>query len=100
MTVEAEISDRRQIGPFRFRWPDAYEDFDSVWEFLLTVLPASAGVASPRCTAGRGDAPAEDSGGIWAFNAERARRDGPDGSFDPAGVTEALASLAGVITPG
>lgn len=77
-------------------------DFGDDWRHDLVVekiLPASPGVAYPRCTAGRGEAPAEDSGGIWAFNAERTREDGPDGNFDPADLTEALAPLAVVITP-
>jgi hypothetical protein len=49
--------------------------------------------------AGCGETPGEDSGGIWAFNEERAQGGVPGGSFDPAGVTEALADLAEVITP-
>lgn len=78
-------------------------DFGDDWRHDLVVekiLPASPGIAYPRCTAGRGEAPAEDSGGIWAFNEERAAGDGPDGGFDPADVTEALAPMAVVITPG
>jgi hypothetical protein len=78
-------------------------DLGDDWRHDLVVekiLPASPGVAYPRCTAGRGEAPAEDSGGIWLFNAERGQGNGPDDSFDPAEVTEALASLAVVITLG
>lgn len=74
-------------------------DFGDDWRHDLAVekiVPASPGVAYPRCTAGRGEAPAEDSGGIWVFNEERA----PDGSFDAADVTEALASMAVVMTLG
>ena len=77
-------------------------DFGDDWRHDLVVeeiLPASPGVAYPRCTAGRGEAPEEDSGGIWAFNEERAEGGVPGGSFDPAEVTEALADLATVITP-
>jgi hypothetical protein len=57
------------------------------------------GTAYPRCTDGRGETPAGDSGGIWAFNEERAQGGGPIGSFDPADVTQALANLAEVVTP-
>jgi Plasmid pRiA4b ORF-3-like protein len=63
------------------------------------ILPAEPGVAYPRCTAGRGETPAENSGGIWAFNEERAQDGAPGGGFDPADLTEALAGLAGVIAP-
>jgi hypothetical protein len=49
--------------------------------------------------AGCGETPGEDSGGIWAFNEERAQGGVPGGSFDPADVAEALADLAEVITP-
>lgn len=75
-------------------------DFGDDWRHDLVVediVPASPGVAYPRCTAGRGEAPAEDSGGIWAFNEERALEGGPGGSFDPADVTDALATMAVVI---
>ena len=52
---------------------------------------------TPRCTTGRGETPAEDSGGIWTFNEQRAQDAGA--GFDPADVTEALADLAGVVAP-
>jgi hypothetical protein len=42
--------------------------------------------------------PAEDSGGIWAFNEERAEGNAPGVRFTPADVTEALADLAIVVT--
>jgi Plasmid pRiA4b ORF-3-like protein len=77
-------------------------DFGDDWRHDIIVdkiLPAAPGVAYPRCTAGRGETPAEDSGGIWAFNEERAQGGVPGGSFDPADVAEALADLAEVITP-
>jgi hypothetical protein len=77
-------------------------DFGDDWRHDLVVekiQPAAPGVAYPRCTGGRGQAPAEDSGGIWAFNEERAEGGGPDASFDPADLTEALADLADVVTP-
>lgn len=41
----------------------------------------------PRCIAGRGQAPEEDSGGIWAAKAA-------GGPFGPDETTEALAALA------
>ena len=77
-------------------------DFGDDWRHDLVVekiLPAAPGVPYPRCTAGRGQTPPEDSGGIWAFNEERALGDEAAGSFDPADLTEALADLADVITP-
>jgi hypothetical protein len=51
------------------------------------------------CTGGRGETPVEDSGGIWAFNEERAQDGAPGGGFDPGGLAKALTGLAGVITP-
>ncbi len=77
-------------------------DFGDDWRHDMVVekiLPATPGVAYPRCTAGRGETPAEDSGGIWAFNEERAEGGVPGGGFDPAEVTEELADLAAVIKP-
>ena len=76
-------------------------DFGDDWRHDMVVekiVPAMPGVAYPRCTAGRGETPAEDSGGIWAFNEERAEGGVPGASFDPAEVTEALADLAYVVT--
>lgn len=49
-------------------------DFGDHWRHDIVVekiVPAAPGVAYPRCTGGRGEAPAEDSGGILAFNAGR-----------------------------
>lgn len=37
MAFQAEIADRRQIGPFKFRWPEEHEDFEGGWDFRLTV---------------------------------------------------------------
>jgi hypothetical protein len=51
------------------------------------------GVAYPRCTAGRGETPAEDSGGIQAFNAKRFPA-ALDIRFDPEDLTDDLADLA------
>jgi hypothetical protein len=77
-------------------------DFGDDWRHDLVVekiLPATPGAAYPRCTGGRGETPAEDSGGIWAFNEERGQRGVPGGGFDPADVTQALVELAEVLTP-
>jgi hypothetical protein len=72
------------------------------------IVPASPGVAYPRCTAGRGkETPDEDSGGIWAFNAQRAEDAADDPALSYSGdeidaevETEMLAHLATVIVPG
>jgi hypothetical protein len=72
-------------------------DFGDDWRHDIVVEkiePAAPGVAYPRCTGGRGETPAEDSGGIWAFNEERAEGGVPSVGFNPADVTEALAGLA------
>ncbi|HWG61474.1 MAG TPA: hypothetical protein VG253_07150 [Streptosporangiaceae bacterium] len=37
MAIDAKISGQRQLGPFKFRWPDTYEDFESGWDFQLNV---------------------------------------------------------------
>lgn len=45
-------------------------DFGDNWEHGITVekiLASDDGGPLPRCTAGRGAAPAEDSGGIWGW---------------------------------
>ena len=77
-------------------------DFGDDWRHDIVVekiLPAAPGVPYPRCTGGRGETPGEDSGGIWAFNEERAQGGIPDSSFDPADVTQELADLMVVIAP-
>lgn len=35
--AEAQVIDRKQIGPFKFRWPEGYEEFEGGWDFELTV---------------------------------------------------------------
>jgi hypothetical protein len=50
-------------------------DFGDDWRHAIVVdkiTPATPGVSYPRCTAGWGETPEEDSGGIWMFNARRA----------------------------
>jgi Plasmid pRiA4b ORF-3-like protein len=69
-------------------------DFGDDWRHDIVVEkiePAAPGVAYPRCTGGRGETPAEDSGGIWTFNEGRAEGSSPRVGFNPADVTEALA---------
>jgi hypothetical protein len=46
------------------------------------ITPALPGVVYPRCTGGRGWAPEEDSGGIWAHN-EAVAAAGPVTPFTP-----------------
>jgi Plasmid pRiA4b ORF-3-like protein len=70
-------------------------DFGDDWRHDIVVekvLPATPGVAYPRCITGRGQAPAEDSGGIWAA----IEADGGE-PLDPDEVTGALAALATVL---
>jgi len=76
-------------------------DFGDCWRHDMMVekiQPAVPGVVYPRCTGGRGSTPAEDSGGIWAFNERRAEGGAPDVGFNPADVAEALADVAIVVT--
>lgn len=35
--VEAQVVGLQQIEPFKFRWPEGYEEFESGWDFQLTV---------------------------------------------------------------
>jgi hypothetical protein len=72
------------------------------------IVPAAPGVAYPRCSGGQGEEiPGDDSGGIWAFNAQRAEIAAEDGppifpwadDVDPELETEALKHLATVIIP-
>ncbi len=74
-------------------------DFGDDWRHNIVVekiIAAEPGVAYPRCTAGRRDAPPEDSGGIWVFNEQFADR---CGSFTVADLNERLADLATVLIP-
>jgi Plasmid pRiA4b ORF-3-like protein len=74
-------------------------DFGDDWRHDIVVekiTPAEPGVAYPRCTGGRREAPPEDCGGIWAFNEYQAEL--PD-TFDAAEVTTQLASLAEILIP-
>jgi hypothetical protein len=70
-------------------------DFGDDWRHDIVVekiTPALPGVAYPRCTSGRGWAPEEDSGGIWAHN-EAVAAAGPVMPFTPAALG-ALSELA------
>lgn len=74
-------------------------DFGDDWRHDIVVeriVPAEPGVAYPRCTAGRGIPPEEDSGGIGAHN-EAVSRGEPGDDFSPAALTANLAELATVI---
>ena len=74
-------------------------DFGDDWRHDIVVekiTPAEPGVAYPRCTGGRRDAPPEDCGGIWAFNEYQA---GLADTFDVGAVTARLAGLAEVLIP-
>ena len=74
-------------------------DFRNDWRHDIVVekiAPAEPGVAYPRCTGGRREAPPEGCGGIWAFNEFPAAR---DDTFDAGEVTARLAGLAEVLVP-
>jgi hypothetical protein len=65
-------------------------DFGDDWRHDIVVekiTPALPGRAYPRCTGGRGWAPEEDSGGIWAHNQAVAAA-GPITPFTPAALGE------------
>jgi hypothetical protein len=77
-------------------------DFGDDWRHDIVVekiLPAEPGASYPRCTGGKGDAPEEDSGGVWVFNAERAEDGVRNGQFDADQVTGNLTALADVVVP-
>ena len=57
---------------------------------------AGGGLAYPRCTVGRREAPSEDCGGIWAFNEYQAEL---DDTFDAGEVTARLAGREEVLIP-
>jgi len=69
-------------------------DFGDGWEHLIKlekVLPPEPGLV-PRCTAGKREAPPEDSGGIWSYE-----QDAPVlfDIFDKAEMTEILRARFG-----
>lgn len=86
-------------------------DFGDDWRHDILVekiMAATPGVAYPRCTGGQGEqTPGDDSGGVWAFNAERAEIAAEDGppifpwtdDIEPELETEGLKHLATVIIP-
>jgi hypothetical protein len=74
-------------------------DFGDDWRHDIVVekiMLAESGMAYPRCTGGRREAPPEDCGGIWAFNEYQADL---DDTFDADEVTARLADLAEVLIP-
>ena len=74
-------------------------DLGDDWRHEIVVekiVPAEPGVAYPRCTGGRREAPPEGCGGIWAFNEFSA---GLNNTFDASEVTARLAGLAEVLVP-
>ena len=74
-------------------------DFGDDWRHEIVVekiIPAEPGVAYPRCTDGRRDAPPEDCGGIWVFNEQFA--DLAD-VFNVDDLNERLADQATVLIP-
>ena len=74
-------------------------DFGDDWRHDIVVekiIAAEPGVAYPRCTGGRRDAPPEDCGGIWVFNEQFA--DLGD-LFNVGDLNERLAGLATVLIP-
>ena len=95
---EATASLAQVAGAERAKVVYSY-DFGDDWRHDIvveTIIPAEPGVAYPRCTGGRRDAPPEDCGGIWVFNEQFA--DLGD-LFNPGGLNERLAGLAAVLIP-
>jgi hypothetical protein len=75
-------------------------DFGDDWRHDIVVekiIPAEPGVAYPRCTAGRRDAPPEGIGGIEVFNEQFAEF---GDLFTVGELNERLADLAVVLIPG
>jgi hypothetical protein len=73
-------------------------DFGDQWRHDIVVeaiLPAAPGVRYPRCTAARGVAPEEDSGGVRAFNGRLQNGN----AISPAELTRQLTGLAGIVVP-
>ena len=85
-----------------------YDDEWMVDILVEQILPATPGVAYPRCTGGQGeDIPGEGYRGVREFNAERAEDAAEDGppifpcsdDIDPEVETDMLAHLATVLIP-
>jgi hypothetical protein len=64
-------------------------------DILKGVVPAGRGVAYPRCTGGRSDAPLEDCGGIWVKEQLAELGD----LFSVGDLNERPAGLATVLIP-
>jgi hypothetical protein len=74
-------------------------DFGDDWRHDILVekiVRAEPGVAYPRCTGGRRDAPPEGCGGIWVFNEQFAEF---GDLFTVGELNERLADLATVLIP-
>lgn len=87
-----------QVAPAATDTAGYIYDFSDDWRHDIVVeavRQAAPGVRYPRCTAARGIAPEEDSGGIRAFNSLI-----PNGhATSPAELTRQLTGLAGVVMP-
>jgi hypothetical protein len=76
-------------------------DFGDDWRHDVVVeaiIPATPGVRYPRCLASRGVPPAEDSGGIAAFNS-RPQGIAPGPADTAEALTGQLAGMAAVVIP-
>ena len=74
-------------------------DFGDDWRHDIVVekiIAAEPGVAYPRCTGVRRDAPPEDCGGIWVFNEQFA---GLGDLFNVGDLNKRLAGRATVLIP-
>jgi hypothetical protein len=96
---ESDVALAQVAGEARARIGYVY-DFGADWRHDLqveAVSPAAPGVRYPRCTGGRGQPPAESSGGIRAHNEARAEAGSP--AVDATALTSALHGLSRVVVP-
>jgi len=90
-----------RLSAFRFRRQERFEyvyDFGDNWEHKISVeriLPFDAGQTYPVCVGGRGECPAEDSGGPWMCMAHREHRSSTSNqaSFNAESVNRLLSNL-------